>query len=149
MRVTYDPEVDAAYVSLIPAPSESAVNTLVSPVAELSDVNLDFEIAVPYRFIGMEFFGASDVLPAMFLQQRYMTLTYRRQTGTAYLSLVPGSPATMQRRLPFQDPEDPHIGPFRIAFDLDESRQLIGVEIQDAGRWLTEESLKSAKIIDG
>jgi uncharacterized protein YuzE len=68
MRVTYDAEVDAAYIYLVDAPLPgSAVTTLSLDPREVNgevNIDLDFE----GRIIGIEVLDASRLLPTGFMQ---------------------------------------------------------------------------------
>ena len=68
MRVTYDAEVDAAYIYLESAPQPgSAVTTLSLDPREVNgEVNIDLD--VEGRIIGIEVIDASRLLPAGFMQ---------------------------------------------------------------------------------
>jgi uncharacterized protein YuzE len=73
MRVTYDAEVDAAYIYLVDTPPPgSAVTTLSLDPAEVNgEVNIDLDSAG--RIIGIEVLDASRLLPEELIRGRAVT----------------------------------------------------------------------------
>ncbi len=61
LRVTLDPNADAAYAYLTDVPAGAAVTHRVVGVAARGDVVLDFDREG--RLLGVELIGASSVLP--------------------------------------------------------------------------------------
>ncbi len=60
MDITYDTEVDAAYIRLAEGPSERQVHSIVPP-QENGEIVLDFD--AHGRLIGIEVLGARAILP--------------------------------------------------------------------------------------
>lgn len=68
MRITYDPEVDAAYIYLIPiAPGGVAKTYPCDPEAVNGMINLDFDREG--RLLGIEVLDASQKLPHAVLEK--------------------------------------------------------------------------------
>jgi uncharacterized protein YuzE len=68
MRVSYDAEIDAAYIYLVDAPLPgSAVTTLSLDPREINgEVNIDLDLEG--RIMGIEVLDASRLLPKGFMQ---------------------------------------------------------------------------------
>ena len=75
MRVTYDAEVDAAYIYLLDTPSPgSAVTTLSLDPAEINgEVNVDLDS--DGRIIGIEVLDASRLLPEELIRSHTLNAT--------------------------------------------------------------------------
>ena len=68
MRITYDDEVDAAYIYLTEIEAGGVATTVPGwPNTEAFMVNLDFDAAG--RLVGIEVIGASAKLPPEFLDR--------------------------------------------------------------------------------
>jgi uncharacterized protein YuzE len=68
MRISYDPEIDAAYVYLVDDIGRAAVAQTYScdPAQVKVEINLDFDDEG--RFLGIEIQDASRILPTALLQ---------------------------------------------------------------------------------
>lgn len=67
MRVSYDPEADAAYIQLADEIEAGGVaRTYTCDAVESSMINLDFDDQD--RFVGIEALGASNALPSALLR---------------------------------------------------------------------------------
>jgi uncharacterized protein YuzE len=91
VRVTYDAEVDAAYIYLESAPQPgSAVTTLSLDPREVNgevNIDLDFE----GRIIGIEVLEASRLLPAGFVQEHAADSQFLNlELGISPLKQTPG-----------------------------------------------------------
>lgn len=69
MRITYDPEVDAAYIQLaeeiLPGQATEQIHSIVTPGGK-GEVTLDFD--VNGEMLGIEVLNAKDVLPDSVIQ---------------------------------------------------------------------------------
>lgn len=66
VRVTYDEDADAAYVSLVSVAEGEAVRQRAVPVPGRGEIVLDFDSND--QLLGIEILEASDVMPARFFQ---------------------------------------------------------------------------------
>lgn len=67
--MTYDPEVDAAYVYLVPSIGKGEVAKTVSAMLELDRSFVAFDFDSEGKILGIEILGASRVLPAVVIEE--------------------------------------------------------------------------------
>ena len=69
MKITYDPQVDAAYIQLadeiLPGQSSEQIHSIVTP-GGTGEVTIDFD--VNGTMLGIEILHAKDVLPGSVIQ---------------------------------------------------------------------------------
>lgn len=69
MRLIYDPEVDAAYLYLVPSIGKGEVVRTVSSMLELDRSFVAFDVDSEGKILGIEILGASRVLPAVAIEE--------------------------------------------------------------------------------
>lgn len=68
MRLTYDPEVDAAYLYLVASIEDGEVDRTISSKLELDRSFISFDVNAEGKILGIEILGASRVLPLAVIQ---------------------------------------------------------------------------------
>ncbi|MFD3403747.1 DUF2283 domain-containing protein [Kribbella sp. NPDC058693] len=63
MRLTYDPDADAAYVYLVDVIGPGEVTRTVPSMLELDNAFIAFDLNSDGKIVGFEILGASRVLP--------------------------------------------------------------------------------------
>lgn len=64
MRLTYDPEADAAYVYVVPDIGDGEVAQSVELNGGALGVLMNADLSEDGKLLGIEIIGASDILPA-------------------------------------------------------------------------------------
>lgn len=69
MRLIYDPQVDAAYLYLVPSIGKGEVVRTVSSMLDLDRSFVAFDVDSKGKILGIEILGASRVLPAVAIEE--------------------------------------------------------------------------------
>ena len=69
MKLTYDPEVDAAYLYLVPSIGRGEVVRTISSMLEMDRSFVAFDVDSEGKILGIEILGASRVLPGVTLEE--------------------------------------------------------------------------------